>query len=398
MPSARPPLPRVIWALGFVSLLMDVSSEMILALLPVFLTTTLGAPMAAVGLIEGVAEATAAVTKLFSGALSDWFGRRKALAVLGYGLAALTKPLFPLAPTLAWVMAARFLDRVGKGLRGAPRDAMIAEFAPPDRRGAAYGLRQALDLAGAFLGPLGAAAGVWLFAGDLRATFWVAVPPAFAAVALLLVAVREPPRAERPARFPLRRAELDQLPAAYWFITGVAALLTLARFSDAFLILKAGAVGLPVAALPLTLVGINLVSAAAAYPAGRLSDRVNRASLLGLGIPVLVAADLALGLSADRAGLALGIALWGLHIGLSQGLLATLVADTAPEGLRGTAFGLYNLITGAALLAASALAGLLWQLAGPAASFLAGALLALASLAALVLARRRIPGLGAPPR
>ncbi|MBI1217436.1 MAG: MFS transporter [Rhodobacteraceae bacterium] len=399
MPTAPAPVPRAVLALGFVSLLMDVSSEMTYALLPVYLVTVMGAPMAAVGVIEGVAQATAAIVKVFSGALSDWLGRRKALAVLGYGLAALTKPVFPLAPTLGWVVAARFLDRVGKGLRGAPRDAMIADLAPPEARGAAFGLRQSLDLAGAFLGPLGAMAGVWLFAGNLRAVFWVAVLPAFAAVALLIVAVPEPARSARAAaRFPLRRAELGRLSRAYWLVTGVAGLLTLAEFSDAFLILKARDVGLPLALVPLTLVGVNLVSSLAAWPAGVLSDRAGRIGVLAAAFPLLIAADLVLGLGTGLAALSLGVALWGLHVGLSQGLLATLVADIAPAGLRGTAYGVFNLITGVALLIASTLAGALWQTAGAGATFLAGAALAAAGLAALGLAHRAIPTLGARPK
>ena len=393
------PIPRAVVALGFVSLLMDVSSEMTYALLPVFMVTVMGAPMAAVGMIEGIALATAAIVKVFSGALSDWLGRRKALAVLGYGLAALTKPLFPLAPTLAWVVAARFLDRVGKGLRGAPRDAMIADLAPPEARGAAFGLRQSLDLAGAFLGPLGAMVGVWLFAGNLRAVFWVAVAPAFLALGLLIVAVREPASSARPAaRIPLRRAELRRLKPAYWLVVGVASLMTLAEFSTAFLILKAQETGLPLALVPLALVGVNLVSSLAADPAGRLSDRTGRIGLLAAAFPVLIAADLVLGLGTGLGALALGIALWGLHVGLSQGLLATLVADIAPPDLRGTAYGMFNLITGVALLVASTLAGVLWQAAGSGATFLAGAGLAVLGLIALGLARRAIPTLGATPK
>jgi MFS family permease len=395
-PPAR--LPRAVLALGFVSLLMDLSSEMIFALLPVYLVTSMGASMAAVGLIEGVAEATAAVVKIFSGALSDWLGRRKALAVAGYGLSALVKPLFPLAPSLHGIVAARFLDRVGKGIRGAPRDALIADHTPVAVRGAAYGLRQALDLTGAFLGPLAAMLGVWVFAGDIRAVFWIASLPAALCVALLLVAVREP--AHRPApppRFPLRRSEMAKLGPAFWLITGVACLLTLARFSDAFLVLKARAVGLPLALVPLALVGLNVVSALASYPAGVVADRLGRLGVLATAFPVLIVADLVLAFTGGRAGLALGIALWGLHIGLTQGLLATIVADTARPELRGTAFGAFNLVTGLMLFAASAMAGALWDLAGPRAAFLAGAAAAALGLVALFAARRAVPGLGAAP-
>lgn len=379
-------LPAGIWALGFVSLLMDVSSEMIHALLPVYLVVGLGATALTVGIIEGIAEATAAITKVFSGALSDRLGRRKELAALGYGLAALTKPVFPLAPSVGWLVAARFIDRVGKGIRGAPRDALVADIAPPDLRGAAFGLRQALDTAGAFLGPLAAIGLMWLFADDFASVFWVAVVPAFAALALILFVVREPPRPAglRRVRNPLAREELRLLGALYWGVVGVAALFTLARFSEAFLILRAQGAGLPLTLVPLVLVGMNLVYALSAYPLGALSDRVSRGAMLGAGLAVLIAADLLLALSAGLWGIGAGVLLWGLHMGLTQGLLAALVADAVPAELRGTAFGMFNLVTGVALLLASVLAGTLWDLVGPGATFLAGAGFAAATLVAVL--------------
>ncbi|MBL9058061.1 MAG: MFS transporter, partial [Rhodobacteraceae bacterium] len=376
-------LPAGIWALGLVSMLMDVSSEMIHALLPVYLTVGLGASALAVGLIEGIAEATAAVTKVFSGALSDRIGRRKTLAAIGYGLAAVTKPVFPLAPTLGWLVAARFIDRVGKGIRGAPRDALVADLAPAGRRGAAFGLRQSLDTIGAFAGPLLAIALMWAFANDFRAVFWVAVVPAFLALGLILVAVKEPARPDglRRVRNPLSRAELRLLGGMYWAVVAVAAVFTLARFSEAFLILRAQEIGLTLMLVPLVLVGMNAVYALSAWPAGVLSDKMSRPGLLLAGMAVLMAADLVLALVPGLGGLALGIALWGLHMGLTQGLLSALVAEAAPAELRGTAFGMFNLITGGALLLASGLAGALWQGLGSEATFLAGA--AFAALAAL---------------
>lgn len=368
-------LPAGIWALGLVSMLMDISSEMIHALLPVYLTVGLGATALAVGVIEGIAEATASITKVFSGALSDRIGRRKELAALGYGLAALTKPVFPLAPTLGWLVAARFIDRVGKGIRGAPRDALVADLAPEGRRGAAFGLRQSLDTFGAFLGPLAAIALMWAFANDFRAVFWVAVIPAFLALALILFAVKEPPRPEglRRVRNPLSRTELRLLGGTYWSVVGLAAVFTLARFSEAFLILMAEAVGLSLMLVPLVLVGMNAVYALSAWPAGVLSDRVGPRGLLLAGLVVLVAADLVLAYGQGLAALGVGVALWGLHMGLTQGLLSALVAGAVPAELRGTAFGMFNLITGIALLLASVIAGALWQGFGPQATFLAGA-------------------------
>ncbi len=371
-------------------MLMDVSSEMIHALLPVYLTVGLGATALTVGVIEGIAEATASMTKVFSGALSDRIGRRKELAAIGYGLAALTKPVFPLAPTVGWLVAARFIDRVGKGIRGAPRDALVADLSPPGLRGAAFGLRQSLDTAGAFLGPLLAIALMWAFADDFARVFWVAVVPAALAFVLILVAVHEPdrPPGRREVRNPLGRRELSQLGASYWGIVAVAAFFTLARFSEAFLILRAESVGLSLTLVPLVFVAMNLAYALSAYPAGALSDRADRGTVLLVGLALLIVADLVLAASDGPVALGAGVLLWGLHMGLTQGLLAAMVADVAPPDLRGTAFGMFNLVTGGALLLASMIAGTLWQVAGPEATFLGGATFAALTCLGLVLTRR----------
>ncbi|MGX8012353.1 MFS transporter [Mesorhizobium sp. ORM8.1] len=386
-------IPAGIWALGFVSLLMDVSSEMIHALLPIYLVTVMGASMVTVGTIEGIAEATAAITKVFSGALSDWLGKRKLLAVIGYGLAALTKPVFPLASSIGWLVAARFVDRVGKGIRDAPRDALIADIAPAHARGASFGLRQALDTVGAFVGPLLAIGLMWLTANQFRTVFWAAVVPGLLAVALLVAAVREPARPAdlREVRAPLSLPELRRLGSPFWLVVCVATVFTLARFSEAFLILRAQVMGLPIVLVPLVLVVMNVVYSLAAYPAGVLSDRVNRLTMLILGFLILIAADIVLAFPGNLAGVALGVALWGLHLGFTQGLLATLVADTAPLELRGTAFGMFNLSGGLALLAASLLAGTLWDLFGPRMTFLAGAGFTALALLGLALVRWLMP-------
>jgi len=375
---------------------MDISSEMIHALLPIYLVTVMGASMVTVGTIEGIAEATAAITKVFSGALSDWLGKRKLLAVIGYGLAALTKPIFPLASTVGWLVAARFVDRVGKGIRDAPRDALVADIAPARARGASFGLRQALDTVGAFVGPLLAIGLMWLTANQFRTVFWAAVVPGLLAVALLVAAVREPtrPAGLREVRAPLSLPELGHLGSPFWLVVCVATVFTLARFSEAFLILRAQAMGLPIVLVPLVLVVMNVIYSLAAYPAGVLSDRVNRLTMLILGFLVLIAADIALAFPGNLAGVALGVALWGLHLGFTQGLLATLVADTAPPELRGTAFGMFNLSGGLALLAASLLAGLLWDLFGPRMTFLAGAGFTALALLGLGLVRWLMPTLG----
>ncbi len=393
----NPPLTRIpkgVWVLGFVSMLMDVSSEMIHALLPVYLVTVLGTSTLTVGFIEGIAEATASITKIFSGALSDWLGRRKLLAALGYGLAACTKPLFPLAPSAGWLVAARFIDRVGKGIRGAPRDALVADIAPAELRGASFGLRQSLDTVGAFVGPLLAIVLMWWTADSFKTVFWAAVLPGFLSFALIAFAVREPDhRADRNgARNPLNMAAIRQLGGAYWRVVAVGIVFTLARFSEAFLVLRAQNIGLHAMWVPAVLVLMNIVYALSAYPVGAISDRINRTGLLALGLGFLAGADLALGLWPSLAGLALGVVLWGLHMGFTQGLFAALVADTAPPDLRGTAFGYFNLLTGIAMLAASIIAGALWDAFGPTGTFLAGLGFTAVSLAGLLTIGNDIAG------
>ncbi|MFC6689340.1 MFS transporter [Jhaorihella thermophila] len=358
MARVRARIPAGIWILGFVSLLMDVSSEMIHALLPMFMVTTLGASALMVGLIEGLAEATALIVKVFSGALSDWLGRRKGLAVLGYGLGAATKPLFAMAPGIGLVLTARLLDRVGKGIRGAPRDALIADLTPPEIRGAAFGLRQSLDTVGAFLGPLLAVGLMLAWHDDFRAVFWVAVLPGAVAVGLLALGLREPPgRGDGHRRNPITRANLRRLGAAYWWVVAIGAVFALARFSEAFLVLRAQQSGIAMALVPLVMVAMNVVYSTSAYPVGRLSDRIGRRGLLTLGLAVLVVADLILAAATHWAMVLGGVLLWGAHLGMTQGLLSAMVADTAPADLRGTAFGMFNLVSGVALLGASALAG-----------------------------------------
>jgi MFS family permease len=366
---------------------MDISSEMIHALLPLYMVTVLGTSVVAVGVIEGIAEATASITKVFSGALSDRLGKRKLLTVLGYGLGALTKPVFPMASGLEWLIGARFVDRVGKGIRGAPRDALVADVTPVELRGAAFGLRQALDTVGAFLGPLLAILLMWLTASHFQTVFWVAVIPAFLAVYILVAFVREPPASTltHPPRSPLAWRELARLGPAYWRLIGLATLFTLGRFSEAFLLLRAQDMGLAPLWAPAVLVLMALAYALSAYPAGVLSDRIGRRGVLMLGLGLLIAADLLLALMPGWAGLALGVAAWGLHLGFTQGIFAALIADSAPANLRGTAFGLFNLLTGLALLAASVVAGLLWDGVGFQATFLVGAGVTGATLAAVAM-------------
>ncbi len=386
-------IPSGIWVLGFVSLLMDVSSEMIHSLLPLFMVTTLGASAFAVGLIEGLAESTALIVKVFSGALSDYLGRRKGLAVFGYALGALSKPLFALAPGLGIVLTARLIDRVGKGVRGAPRDALVADIAPPHLRGAAFGLRPSLDTVGAFVGPLLAVGLMLLWANDFQAVFWVAVIPGAMAVVLLVIRLREPePVAAAKRVNPIRRENLKRLGSAYWWVVAIGAVFTLARFSEAFLVLRAQGSGIPLALVPLVMVAMSLVYSLAAYPFGKLSDRIDHTRLLLLGLVVLVAADLVLAMDGGWPRVLVGVSLWGVHMGITQGLLATMVADTAPADLRGTAFGAFNLVSGVAMLLASVLAGLLWDGLGPAFTFYAGAGFCALAVAALLWRPIRRPG------
>lgn len=384
-------MPGSIWALGFGSLFMDASSELIHALLPIFLTVSLGASMLAVGVIEGIAEATAAVVKVFSGALSDYFGRRKFLVVSGYALGALTKPIFPLADSVAWVFTARFIDRVGKGLRGAPRDALIADLTAPPIRGTAYGLRQALDSVGAILGPLLAIVLMIALANDIRGAMWFAVVPAVLCVGLLIVGVREPERAAAGSRraSPLRLAEARRLPPRFWAVVLLGSVFTLARFSEAFLVLRAQDCGFGLHYVPLVMIVMNVFYAAAAYPAGVAADHLRSRTLLLAGLALLIGADLLLAAASTPLVVLAGAALWGLHMAFTQGLLAKLVADTATAELRGTAFGLFNLASGGALLLASVIAGAVWSAHGAGATFLASALFAAVAGAGLLWAARR---------
>ena len=366
--TPRPAIPRTIWALGFVSLFTDMSSEMVHGLLPLLLATTLGASALMIGLIEGSAEALVLIVKVFSGYISDAMGRRKPLVLLGYGLATLVKPLFPLADSVAMVTTARLLDRVGKGIRGAPRDALVSDLAPPEVRGAAFGLRQSMDTVGAVLGPLIAIGLMSLLANDIRAVLWWAVLPGIVAV-MLLIRLPEPEHARKPARLPLSREGLSQLGPAFMRLALLGGVLSLARFSEAFLVLRAADIGIAVTWVPLVMVVMSVVYASTAYPAGKLSDRMSRTLLLAIGMLVLVLADVVLAMSRSAATLFAGVALWGLHMGLTQGILASMIADVAPADHRGTAFGVFNLVSGLALLAASVLAGALWDLHGPAWTF-----------------------------
>lgn len=390
MSNTAPPrqsiaIPRTVWVLGVVSLLMDISSEMIQTLLPLYLVAGLGASAIAIGFIEGLSVAIATITKLFSGMISDWTGRRKPLAVLGYGLGALSKPIFPLASSIGWIVVAKAVDRVGKGIRGTPRDALIADVTPPEIRGASFGLRKSLDTVGGFVGPLAAIGLMLATDGDMIVIFWIAAIPAFLAVALLIIGVKEPEQPPSSSKGMPRFRDAGRLNRAVWIVIGVSSLLTLARFSEAFLLLKSQQAGLSLAWIPVTMVVMHAVYGLTAYPVGYLSDRIGRRSMIALSLVFLIAADLALATAQTLPMLFAGIVLWGLHMGFSQGILSTLIADSAPKNLKGTAFGVFNLATGLTVILGNVAAGLLWETWGSASTFLAGAVIALASLAAVPL-------------
>ncbi len=367
-------IPRTVWTLGFVSLFMDVSSEMVHSLLPLFLVTVLGASAMRVGFIEGVAESTAMIVKIFSGGLSDWLGKRKILTLIGYSLGAATKPLFALAATSNLVFAARFLDRIGKGIRGAPRDALIADVTPPEIRGAAFGLRQSLDTVGALLGPLLAIILMKYLHGNFRSIFWIATLPGFLAVILLAFFVRDPePKDIKAAHFPINQAAMRQLKQGFWLVVLFGGLLSLARFSEAFLILRGPSTGILPENAPILMVIMNLTYFLTAYPVGHLSDKLGRGGLLASGIATLVVADFVLAIAHTPWQAMLGVVLWGLQMGLTQGVLSAMIADTAPGSLRGTAFGLFNLVGGITTLLASGIAGVTWDRFGASVTFLTGA-------------------------
>jgi len=379
-------IPKPIWVVGIVSFLMDASSESIHSVLPLFMVITLGVSVLAVGIIDGFAEATANIVKVFSGSISDYLGKRKALAVAGYGLSALSKPLFPLATNLSHVIVGRVADRIGKGIRGAPRDALMADIVPAHLRGAAFGLRQSLDTAGAFIGPILAVVLMSATRGNFRTVFWVATIPAILAVLLLGFGVQEPSTAtnDKPARARLRWSDLGRFSSQYWWVVAIGGVFTLARFSEAFLVLRAQSLGLQLAMVPVVMIVMNITYSLSAYPAGVLSDRMSHRSLLGAGLAVLVLSDLALAFATGIPMLLAGIVLWGLHMGLTQGLLSAMVAGCAPSELRGTGFGFFNLVSGIALLPASAIAGLLWSNFGPSATFLCGGAFAVLTLFAVI--------------
>ena len=374
-------IPRGVWVVGGVSMLMDISSESIHSLLPLFMVTTLGTSVLVIGLIEGLAEATALFIKVFSGAISDYLGKRKGLALLGYGLGALSKPFFALASSSGMVLGARLMDRAGKGIRGAPRDALVADITPPELRGATYGLRQSMDTTGAFLGPLLAVGLMLLLHNDFRAVFWIALIPGFLSVALLYFGLKEPKTpVEHKRTNPIKRENLTRLGKSCWWVIGLGAVFTLARFSEAFLVLRAQQSGVPLALIPLVMVVMNVIYSFSAYPFGKLSDGMSHTRLLQWGLFVLIAADIVLALSTHWTGIIVGVALWGMHMGMTQGLLAAMVAKTAPADLRGTAFGLFSMVSGVGLLMASVGAGAIWELWGAEYTFYAGAVICLLTL------------------
>nr|WP_200892490.1 MFS transporter [Aliterella atlantica] len=379
-----PPLPRQVWVLGWVSLLMDIGSKMIQSVLPLFLVSMLGASLVTVGAIEGIAEVTAAGLKVGSGLISDRGGQhRKWSAVLGYGFSALMIPLYPIATSPGWILAARMGDRMGKGIRVAPRNALVADATPEHQRGAAYGLRYTLDTIGALLGPIVATILLAVSRQNTRLVFWAAMIPAFLAVGLLIWGIQAPPFAQPSSKSKasgLRWQSLQQLGVNYWHLVVVVCLFNLGNSSDAFLLLKAKDVGISFTAVPLVLTAIHAGSAVSAYPAGWLSDRLSRRNvfLVGLGLFALTYGGLAIARQPWQVWLLLG--LYGLYQGITQGVLLAMVAATITPMSRGTAFSFLSLVAGFSLLLASLLAGWLWQQIGSWAAFGLGSASAIAAI------------------
>lgn len=375
-------IPKTVWALGFVSLFMDFSSELVHSLLPIFLVSSLGVSMVGVGIIEGIAEATAHIVKIFSGAISDYIGKRKVLLLLGYGLASLTKPLFPLAQNIETVFFARFTDRIGKGIRGAPRDALVADVAPKEIRGACFGLRQSMDTIGAILGPIAAIFLMLVFSNDVRLVLWFAVIPAIAAMLIIVFKVKEPKKEEKEHDFkiPINFSIIKNFSKQFWFVVILGAMFMLARFSEAFLILKASEVGFEAAWVPLVMVVMALTYTIFAYPIGKLSDRIKREYMLIVGLIILILADFTLANAKSYILVLIGTAIWGIHMGFTQGVLATLIADYSPKEYNGTAFGIFNFVSGISMLIASIIAGVVWQEFGSYMTFYAGGIFGLISL------------------
>ncbi|OJU12180.1 MAG: MFS transporter [Caulobacterales bacterium 68-7] len=388
---SRISVPRTVWVLGVVSLLMDVSSEMIQALLPIYMVVSLGASAALIGLVEGFSVAVATAVKFGAGFVSDRVSRPKWLAVAGYGLAALSKPIFPLAASVEGVLIAKGVDRIGKGIRTAPRDALVAAVTPKEIRGRAYGLRKSLDTVGGFVGPLLAIGLMALLAGNIKQVFWLASIPAFFAIALLVLGVSDPPRGDEAGKAPPSLKGALKLDTATWSMIVLTAVIGLARFSEAFLVMKGLDVGVPESYAPAAIILLHIVFGLAAFPVGALSDRIGRGSLLLLSLAFLAAADVVLAVSTGQIAYYSGVALWGLHMGFSQGLLMTLIADAAPAHLRGSAFGLFSLISGLIALVGNVAAGLLWDSYGPQATFAVGAALSVLCAGGVAgwMARRR---------
>lgn len=385
-------LPRNVVLLGLVSLLNDAASEIVAPLMPTFLTVTLGAAPAMVGILEGTADTVSSLVKLVGGRISDRVGRRKPLVVAGYAIAAATRPLLAFAPTAAAVLGLRVVDRVGKGLRTSPRDALLAESALPGQRGAVFGFHRAMDHAGAFLGAFIAWALLSGVTQDLRAIFlWSALPAAIG-VAVVALGVRDTRHAPEPAAGPILAPLPRELRPALVAI-GLSALGTAA---DGFLLLRAGDAGVPLAALPLLWMGLHVVKVVASLWAGPLADRVGRRRVIAMGWGSRALLYGGFALATTPVGVAAAFVAYGLHHGLSEGAEKALVADLAGERA-GTAFGWYNLVSGVVALPAGAIFGALWTWGSPEAAFAWGAALAVVGVGVLA-AFSAVAGPPPPPR
>ncbi len=379
-PAIKIRIPRTVWVLGFVSLLMDISSEMIHALLPLFMAGTLGASAIWIGLVEGIGEGTALIAKVFSGVVADRFGHKKRLVFAGYFLGVISKPVFALAGSMPVVLAARFFDRIGKGLRGAPRDAIVADVTDESIRGAAYGLRQSLDAAGAFVGPLLATLLLLLWTEDLRSIFWIALIPGAACLALILFGVEDNVTPTVNTKRIAWKDLKSVMTPAFVQLVILGTLFSLARFSNAFIVLRAAAIGIEHAWIPMAVVLMNITFSLSSYPFGKLADKLNPMKLLALGMVLLALANLLFAYAENYRILAAGIVLFGMHLGATQGIFSTIISEIAPSEVRATAFGIFNFFSGLALLASGLVAGSLWEYMGAQYCFGGGVVFALITL------------------
>lgn len=358
---------------------MKISSVIVFTLSPLFMTQVLGASIFAVGILEGILEVITLLARIFSGIISDYIHKRKSIIVVGYIFALISRPFLALATRMEDVFLGRAFDRIGNGLDATPRDALVGDLAPPQIKGACYGLRESLSRAGSFAGALLVMALLWLTEGNFSLVFWIGSIPTVLALMVLVIFVKDSPNQQAQHKKPTHKfklKDLKKLPLPFWLILLLSGLFMLSNFSGAFLILRAEQTGLDLHLTSLVMIIQNLATAGTAYPVGYLSDKMGRRSMMGVGIVLIVCSDLLLAWGGSLYTILGGVLLWGAEIGITQSILAVFLADTCPQDLRGTGFGLFHFINGCCLLLANVFAGWIWHDVNPSAMFLASAVMA----------------------